>query len=71
MLEINEQETLNDYLYIITMSRSARYKCPVMAALAREQEQPQRKGPPRGTGGNELSVLLKAGRDATQRAVLQ
>lgn len=31
----------------------------------------QRDGPSRGTGGSEVSTLLKAGRDATQRAVLK
>lgn len=58
-------------LYIITMSNTARYKCPVMAAMAREEQRNQRSGPARGTGGNDLSLLLKAGRDATNRAAIQ
>ncbi|KAI5119939.1 hypothetical protein M0805_002128 [Coniferiporia weirii] len=57
-------------LYIVTMSKTARYKCPVMAAMAREQKESSETGPARGTGGNELSTLLKAGRDATRRAIL-
>ncbi|KAH8117075.1 Indoleamine 2,3-dioxygenase [Phellopilus nigrolimitatus] len=58
-------------LYIVSMSKTARYKCPIMAAIAKEQEQAARSGPIRGTGGNELSTLLKAGRDATRRAILE
>lgn len=45
-------------LYIVTMS----YKCPMMRRL---------KGPSRGTGGNEVSILLKTGRDNTQRAMFK
>ncbi|KAF8746074.1 hypothetical protein AX14_000137 [Amanita brunnescens Koide BX004] len=45
-------------LYIVSMS----YKCPMMRRL---------NGPSRGTGGNEVSILLKAGRDNTQRAILK
>lgn len=62
-------------LYIVTMSRSipdARSGCPASAMLARlEANRAAGKGPVRGTGGNELSMLLKAGRDATRRAVLK
>ncbi|KAG6854711.1 hypothetical protein C0991_002424 [Blastosporella zonata] len=55
-------------LYIVSMSRSgARSGCPVSAMMAKLEA----SGPVRGTGGNELSVLLKAGRDATRRAVLK
>ncbi|KAG6851295.1 hypothetical protein H0H93_011731 [Arthromyces matolae] len=55
-------------LYIVSMSRSsARAGCPVSAMMAKLEA----GGPVRGTGGNELSVLLKAGRDATRRAVLK
>ncbi|KAG6862065.1 hypothetical protein C0995_007195 [Termitomyces sp. Mi166 len=53
-------------LYIVSMSRSGRAGCPVSAMMARLEA----SGPVRGTGGNELSILLKAGRDATRRAVL-
>ncbi|KAG5354080.1 Indoleamine 2,3-dioxygenase 1 [Termitomyces sp. T112] len=55
-------------LYIVSMSRSAaRSGCPVSAMMAKLEA----NGPVRGTGGNELSLLLKAGRDATRRAVLK
>lgn len=42
-----------------------------MAAMAKEQEEATRTGPSRGTGGTEIAGLLKAGRDATRRAVLE
>ncbi|KAF4614629.1 hypothetical protein D9613_003180 [Agrocybe pediades] len=62
-------------LYIVTMSRStpgARAGCPASAMIDRLQAaRASGKGPVRGTGGNELSVLLKAGRDATRRAMLK
>jgi indoleamine 2,3-dioxygenase len=61
-------------LYIVSMSRStsARGGCPVSGMMRRlEEERASGKGPVRGTGGNELSVLLKAGRDATNRALLK
>ncbi|TDL24922.1 Indoleamine 2,3-dioxygenase [Rickenella mellea] len=58
-------------LYIITMSRSSR--CPATAMMQKAQEtlKATRNGPVRGTGGTEVSTLLKAGRDATRRAVLE
>lgn len=62
-------------LYVVTMSRSAPPAdcgCPVSAMMAKlERERAAGKGPSRGTGGNELALLLKAGRDATRRAVLK
>ena len=62
-------------LYIVTMSRStpgARGGCPASAMIDRlHAARLSGKGPVRGTGGNELSVLLKAGRDATKRAILK
>ncbi|KAH9483962.1 Indoleamine 2,3-dioxygenase 1 [Psilocybe cubensis] len=62
-------------LYIVTMSRStpgSRAGCPASAMIERLQAaRASGKGPVRGTGGNELSVLLKAGRDATRRAILK
>ncbi|KAL0946803.1 hypothetical protein HGRIS_012974 [Hohenbuehelia grisea] len=62
-------------LYVVSMSRSlpgARAGCPVSAMMARlEKSQASGQGPVRGTGGNELSLLLKAGRDATRRAALK
>jgi len=62
-------------LYVVTMSRStpgARAGCPASAMIERLQAaRASGNGPVRGTGGNELSVLLKAGRDATKRAMLK
>lgn len=62
-------------LYIVSMSRSAPpvgSGCPVSTMMAKlEKEKAEGKGPARGTGGNELSILLKAGRDATRRALLK
>ncbi|KAF8892440.1 Indoleamine 2,3-dioxygenase [Infundibulicybe gibba] len=60
-------------LYIVSMSRSQPPSrgCPASAMIARMQsDRASGKGPVRGTGGNELSALLKAGRDATRRAAL-
>lgn len=59
-------------LYVVTMSKSERYKCPVMAALAKEQSEALRsgKGPAKGTGGTELVALMKSTRDATRRAAI-
>ena len=54
-------------LYIVNASRA---QCPMMASIARQQRQEASNGPARGTGGTELATLLKAGRDATSRAVL-
>ncbi|KAK7038110.1 Indoleamine 2,3-dioxygenase [Favolaschia claudopus] len=62
-------------LYVVTMSRTtpnAFAACPVAHAMERMQRaRASGDGPTRGTGGNELSLLLKAGRDATRRAVLK
>ncbi|KAH7923564.1 Indoleamine 2,3-dioxygenase [Leucogyrophana mollusca] len=59
-------------LYIVTMSRSSPPPgCPVFAMMQRMERQKASQGPVTGTGGNELSLLLKAGRDATTRAVLK
>lgn len=62
-------------LYIVTMSRTmpgARAGCPASAMMNRlHAARLAGKGPVRGTGGNELSTLLKAGRDATRRAILK
>ena len=62
-------------LYVVTMSRStpgARAGCPASAMIDRlHAARMSGKGPVRGTGGNELSLLLKAGRDATRRAILK
>ncbi|CAK5277278.1 unnamed protein product [Mycena citricolor] len=54
-------------LYIVTMSRSSPHPsaaCPVAAMMDRVQKS-------RGTGGNELALLLKASRDATRRTLLR
>lgn len=54
-------------LYIISMSKSAPL-CPFAPRMSRT---PSSSGSPaRGTGGNEVSALLKAGRDATKLAVI-
>lgn len=62
-------------LYVVTMSRTtpdARAGCPVASMMDRLQTaRAAGTGPTRGTGGNELALLLKAGRDATRRAVLK
>ncbi|KAJ7074089.1 Indoleamine 2,3-dioxygenase [Mycena amicta] len=62
-------------LYVVTMSRStpkAYAGCPVAAMMERLQKTREAgNGPTRGTGGNELALLLKAGRDATRRTVLK
>ncbi|CAK5278992.1 unnamed protein product [Mycena citricolor] len=53
-------------LYIVSMSRSNRHPpaaCPVAAMMDRVEKT-------RGTGGNELALLLKARRDATKRSLL-
>lgn len=66
-------------LYVVSMSRKANgvplhgggantgmpSMCPAMRQRQRQLE------PVRGTGGNELSLLLKSCRDATSRTVLQ
>lgn len=62
-------------LYVVTMSKStpgSRKACPMIAMMerAKREESSSTKAPVRGTGGNELSTLLKAGRDATQRALI-
>ncbi|KAK1220400.1 hypothetical protein PQX77_016830 [Marasmius sp. AFHP31] len=59
-------------LYIITMSRTSPVPaaCPASKMLANMEKKRKADGPTRGTGGTELAVLLKAGRDATRRAVL-
>ncbi|CAK5283725.1 unnamed protein product [Mycena citricolor] len=54
-------------LYIITMSRSTRHLsdgCPISAMITKLDKS-------RGTGGSELALLLKAGRDATRRSLLR
>ncbi|GJJ12349.1 hypothetical protein Clacol_006590 [Clathrus columnatus] len=72
-------------LYVVSMSRSAaatiRGGCPVGAMMMEQMQQQQQqresdhvaifqRQPVRGTGGNELSCLLKASRDATVRTLL-
>lgn len=61
-------------LYIVSMARStsARGRCPASGMMRRvEEERASKGGPVLGTGGNQVSVLLKAGRDATNRALLE
>lgn len=60
--------------YIVTMSRSnppGRAGCPVSAMMQKMGRTPGTGEPVRGTGGNELCALLKAGRDATRRTLLR
>ncbi|KAA1469387.1 Indoleamine 2,3-dioxygenase [Dentipellis sp. KUC8613] len=56
-------------LYIVSMSNSEK---PGGTSSDQEEDSGSKRkgGPVRGTGGNELSVLLKAGRDATNRTML-
>lgn len=62
-------------LYVVSMSRTTPpvgSGCPVSAMMAKlEKERAAGRGPSRGTGGNELALLLKAGRDATRRAAIR
>ncbi|KAL0576313.1 hypothetical protein V5O48_005662 [Marasmius crinis-equi] len=60
-------------LYIINMSRTSPVSaasCPASRMLANLDKRRAGSGPSRSTGGNKLSLLLKAGRDATKQAVL-
>ena len=60
--------------YIVMMARrstTAPSSCPVSAMMGRlEARGASVGGAVRGTGGNEVSMLLKAGRDATRRTLL-
>lgn len=55
-------------LYVVTKANSS----PPSHFRSPEDDEalPERQGPARGTGGSEVSNLLKAGRDATHRALL-
>lgn len=61
-------------LYIVSMARSEAARaagCPLAARMEKlQRENAAIRQPPRGTGGNELSCLLKATRDATKRTVI-
>lgn len=61
-------------LYVINMSHQPPKGsgCPATAEIQRlRRSMEDREGPIRGTGGTDLAALLKAGRDATRRAVLK
>ncbi|KAG6334737.1 hypothetical protein ID866_4355 [Astraeus odoratus] len=59
-------------LYIVSMSHTRPPPtCPLAAIMRKMEREAARQGPATGTGGNELSMLLKAGRDATTRAILK
>ncbi|KAN0077122.1 Indoleamine 2,3-dioxygenase [Tylopilus felleus] len=60
-------------LYIVSMSRSTMppVGCPMYAMARRMEREAAKTGPATGTGGNQLSLLLKAGRDATARTALK
>ncbi|KZT27344.1 Indoleamine 2,3-dioxygenase [Neolentinus lepideus HHB14362 ss-1] len=62
-------------LYIVSMSKSQTQipsQCPASAMLNKAMnEANENREPVRGTGGTALVPLLKAGRDATARTVLQ
>lgn len=71
--ELRDEHLKVACLYIVSMSRStsARGGCPLDGMMRRLGDEGSEKGPARGTGGNEVSLLLKAGRDATNRALLK
>ncbi|KAF8582276.1 Indoleamine 2,3-dioxygenase [Ramaria rubella] len=61
-------------LYVVSMSRSSaamQSGCPIGAMMETLQQEGTIRKPVRGTGGNELSCLLKASRDATSRTVIE
>ncbi|KAI0306719.1 Indoleamine 2,3-dioxygenase [Multifurca ochricompacta] len=55
-------------LYIISMAKTTPPGTPEEGL---ERQGTQQKGPAKGTGGSHVSSLLKAGRDATNRALLK
>jgi indoleamine 2,3-dioxygenase len=57
-------------LYVVAAASAAAKACPVMARMAAEEKRQERDGPARGTGGLEVALQLKAGRDATRRAIV-
>ncbi|EIN07092.1 Indoleamine 2,3-dioxygenase [Punctularia strigosozonata HHB-11173 SS5] len=60
-------------LYVVTMERSHRHtgaRCPFSNMSSRVNSEDTGKTSVRGTGGNELSALLKAARDATKRTMI-
>ncbi|KAL1746274.1 Indoleamine 2,3-dioxygenase [Schizophyllum fasciatum] len=58
-------------LYVVSAGRTLPAGCPLSAmARAMERKRPDGAGAT-GTGGSEVSALLKAGRDATRRAMLK
>jgi indoleamine 2,3-dioxygenase len=59
-------------LYVVSMARSTAIPvgCPVFAMMQRMERQRKQTGRSTGTGGNELSLLLKSNRDATARAAI-
>ncbi|OBZ69194.1 Indoleamine 2,3-dioxygenase 1 [Grifola frondosa] len=54
-------------LYVVTMANSS----PPAGFEHRAKRHGEETGPARGSGGTEVSNLLKAGRDATQRTLLK
>ncbi|OAX40265.1 Indoleamine 2,3-dioxygenase [Rhizopogon vinicolor AM-OR11-026] len=60
-------------LYVVSMSRSTKVPpgCPVFAMMRRMERQQNQEGHSTGTGGNNLSLLLKSNRDATARTALK
>ncbi|KAG2077876.1 Indoleamine 2,3-dioxygenase [Suillus decipiens] len=60
-------------LYVVSMARSTAIPvgCPVFAMMQRIERQQKQTGPSTGTGGTELSLLLKSNRDATARAAIK
>lgn len=55
-------------LYIVSMAKSTSMwsRCPIASKLKNDENRHAR-----GTGGNEVTILLKAGRDATHRAMFR
>jgi indoleamine 2,3-dioxygenase len=68
LVKLRDQHIRVAALYVVSMSKS-RPTCPLMRGMKIAEARGQ-DSPARGTGGNPVSVLLKASRDATRQAVI-